>query len=73
MPIWFSTTKSQESPLFTFVQVTCHISLERYQQKLQLFFRPHLNWKHAQNVMGLQSCKSPNFKNFKNLDLGVLG
>jgi hypothetical protein len=72
MPIWLLTTKNQKLPWFTFVQVTCHISLERSQWRLQLFFRPHFNWRHAQNVMGLQSCENPNFKNFKSLDLGIL-
>jgi len=31
LPIWFPTTKNQESPWFTSVQMTCHISLESSQ------------------------------------------
>ncbi len=48
----------------------CHISLER---RLQLFFKSQLNWRSAQKIMGFQSRRSPNFKNFGTLKLGVLG
>ncbi len=34
-------------------------------QRLQFFFKPHLNWRSTQKVMGPQSCGSPNFGNFK--------
>jgi hypothetical protein len=61
LSIWLLTTKSQESPWFTCVQVACHIPLESFQQRLQLCFRPDLNWRSAQEVMGLQSHKNPNF------------
>ncbi len=73
LSIWFSTIKSQESPWFTCVQVACHIPLKRYQQRLQLFFRPRLNWRFAKEVMGLQSRGSLHFKNFGTPNLGVLG
>jgi len=43
-----------------------HILLESSQQRLQLCFKPHFNWRSAQKVMGLKSCKSPNFKYFEN-------
>jgi hypothetical protein len=66
--IWLLITKSQESPWFTYVKVTCHILLKSSQQRIQLCFRPHLNWRPKKNVMGLQSHKSPNFKK-----LGILG
>jgi len=51
--------------------------LESSRQGLQLFFGPHLNLKFAQNVMGLQSCKNPNFgtpklKVFRENDIWVL-
>ncbi len=71
MSIWLSTTKNRKSPWFTCVQVTCHISLESSQQKLQIFFRPHLNWKSVQKFMDLKSCKSPNFEIFENPNLGI--
>ncbi len=63
VPIEFSTIKSQELPLFIYVQVACHIYLENFQQGLQLFFKLHLNQRFAQKGMGLQNCGSPNFRN----------
>jgi len=65
-------TKSQESPLFTFVQVAYCISFESSQQGIQLCFRPHLNPKSAEEVMGLQSCGSLDFENFGTPKLGVM-
>jgi hypothetical protein len=47
--------------------VACHILLKRSWRGLQLFFKPHLNWRFTEEVIGLQSCKNPNFKNW---DLG---
>jgi hypothetical protein len=73
LPIWLPTTKSQESPWFIYMQVVRHISLENVRQKLQLCFRPHLNQKYAQKLMGLQSCESPNFENFGTPNLGIMG
>jgi hypothetical protein len=71
VPIWLPTTKSQKSPWFTCVQVACHISLENYQQGLQLCFKLHLNRKSAHKVMGLQSCRNPNSDNFRIPNLGI--
>ncbi len=65
------TIKSQESPRFPYVQVTCHILLEKSQRGLQFCFKLHLNQRSAQKVMGLQSHGSPNFENFETLKLGV--
>jgi hypothetical protein len=62
--IWLSTIKSQKSPWFICVQVICNITLKSPWQGLQLFFKPHLNRRSAQKVMGLQSHGSPNSKNF---------
>ncbi len=45
--------------------------LERFQQGLQLCFGSHFNQRSAQEVMGLQSCGSPNFENFRTPNLGV--
>jgi hypothetical protein len=61
--IWLPTTKGRELPWFTCMQVACHILLESSWQELQLFFRPHLNQNFTPNVMGLQSCESPNIEN----------
>jgi hypothetical protein len=41
--IWFPTTKSRNHPNSLACRWTCHVSLERFQQMLQLFFKPHLN------------------------------
>ncbi len=35
------------------------------------FIRLHFNQRSAQKVMGLQNCRSSNFKNYVTLDLGV--
>jgi hypothetical protein len=63
-PIWLPTTKSQELPWLSYVQVAWHIPLESSQQGLQLCFRPHLNQKFGHKDATLQSFKSPNFGNF---------
>jgi hypothetical protein len=67
LTIWFLTTKSQESTQFPCVQVVCNIPLKRYQQGLQLCFRPHFNRRSAHKIMGPQSHRSPNFGNFGTL------
>ncbi len=71
LPIWILTTKSKKLFYFTCIQVACHIPLESFWWGLQLFFRPHFNRRSAQNVMGLQSCKNPNFGNFGIPNLGI--
>jgi hypothetical protein len=53
------------------VQVECHILLEISWQGLQLYFKPHLNRRSAQEIMAFQNAKSPNFENFKTPKLGV--
>jgi hypothetical protein len=45
--------------------VACHIFLESSRLGLQFFFRPHFNRRSSHKIMGLQSCGSPNFGNFK--------
>jgi hypothetical protein len=58
------TIKSQESPWFPYVHVVCNIPLECSWQGLQLCFKPHLNRRFADKIMGPQSHGSPNFENF---------
>jgi hypothetical protein len=70
-PIWLSTTKSQELPWFICIQMVCDISLESSQQMFQLFFRHHFNCRSTKEVMSIQSCGSPNFKNFKTCNLRI--
>jgi hypothetical protein len=65
LTIWLSTINSQESSRFPCVQVACNIFLERSWWGLQLFFKPHLNRRSTQKVMGPQSRRSPNFENFE--------
>jgi hypothetical protein len=69
--IWFLTIKSQEFPWFTCVQVVCHILLKKSWQGLQLLFTLCLNQRYAQKVMGLQNCRSFNFRHFGTPNLGV--
>jgi hypothetical protein len=63
--VWLLTTKSQESPSFTCVQVMCHILLKSSQQGLKLCFGFHLNLKSTKEITSPQSGRSPNFKNFR--------
>jgi len=51
--------------------VACNISLKSCQQRLQVFLRPDLNQRPAQEVMCIQRGKSHNYDNFGNLDLEV--
>jgi hypothetical protein len=68
---WLSIVKSRESPQFPYVQVVCQIPLESSQQRLQLCFRPHPDWRFehkvmAHKVVGIQ------FWEFRDSHLGVL-
>jgi len=65
LAVWLPTTKSQESTWFPCVQVACNIPLESFWRGLQLCFRPHHDQRSTHKVMGLQSCKSPDFSNFR--------
>jgi hypothetical protein len=65
LPIWLLTTKSWESLRLTCVQVACNIPMESSWQGIQLCLRPNLNRRSACKIMGLQSCRSPNFGNFE--------
>jgi hypothetical protein len=69
LAVWFLTIKSLKSPWFPCVQVACHIPLESFWQGLKLCFRPHLHQRFSHKVMGLQSSKSSNFKNFGNFEI----
>jgi hypothetical protein len=68
LAIWLPTTKSRESTRFPCVKATCHIPLESSWQGLQLCFRPHCNWRSAQEVMRPQSCRSPGCCNWESWD-----
>jgi hypothetical protein len=62
--VWLLTTKSRESTRFPCMQATCNIPLKSSWWGLQLCFRPHCNRRFAQEVMCLQSCRSPSWCNF---------
>jgi hypothetical protein len=47
------------------VQVECDTPLEGSQGEIQVFFKPHLDWKSKQGVMSCQSPMSSNLDNFK--------
>jgi len=65
LAIWLPTTKNQESPWFSCMQVACHIPLESLWKGIQLLFRPHANRRSTHKVMGPQSRGSPNCENFE--------
>jgi hypothetical protein len=58
LTIWFMTTKSRESPRFPYVQVACDVPLESSWQGIQLCFRPQINQRFVDKVMGPQSWDS---------------
>jgi hypothetical protein len=58
------TSKSRESTQFTWLQATCHISLESSRRGLQLFFRLHCDRRFAKEVMRPQSPGSPGWRDF---------
>jgi hypothetical protein len=63
--VWLLTTKCQELTLFPCVQATCNIQLKSSWQRLQLWFRPHCNWRSSREVM--------RFKIVGVLVVGILG
>jgi len=65
LAIWLPITKSWESPQFPYVWVTCNIPLKSSRRELQLFFKPHLNWRSAHKAIRPQSRRNPNFGNFE--------
>jgi len=50
---------------FTQLQMTCDILLERFWRELQLCFKPHFDPRFARKVMGFQSRKSPDWRDFR--------
>jgi len=67
LSIWLLTKKNQESTWFTWLQRECDISLKSFWQELQFFFRPHLNSRFTQKVMGLQSHRNSSRHKFETL------
>ncbi len=56
--------KSWESTWPQYVQVECDTPLKSSQGELQVFFRPHSNWRFEQRVMNSQNPGSPNRDSF---------
>jgi hypothetical protein len=71
LAIWLPTTKSRELTQFPYVQEMCNIPLEISWWGLQLCFRPCCHRRSAQEVMCLQSCRSPRCWNFGSGSLGT--
>jgi hypothetical protein len=74
--IWLLTIKAKNHPKLHAWKKCAgawHASLKNSWQRLQLCFKPHLDQRSTQEVISVQSGKSPNFGNFKTPDLGVLG
>jgi hypothetical protein len=65
LAVWLPTTKSRESTRPRCVQMECDTPLKRFQQELQVCFRPHPNQRSKQRVMNSQSPRSPNRDNFR--------
>jgi hypothetical protein len=59
LTIWLLITKSRKLPWFYYVQVVWDISLERFWQGLQCFFKPHFNQRFAHKVMGPKVTRVP--------------
>jgi hypothetical protein len=64
LAVWLPTIKSRESTRPRCVQVECNTPLESSQGELQVFFRPHPNWRSEQEVMNAQSLESLNRDSF---------
>jgi hypothetical protein len=63
--IWLPTTKSRESTSSRRLQKECNVALESCQRELQLWFRPHSNWRLEPWDMSVQSLGSLTRDNFR--------
>ncbi len=70
LTIWFSTTKSWESPQFPRLQVMCDIPLKSFQQGLQLLFQTSQSKVCTQNY-GPPKSRESQLWEFRNSHLGV--
>jgi len=64
LPIWLPTTKSRESTTSWRLQMECDEALESSRGELQLWFRPHCNWRSESWVVNVQSPGSSTRDNF---------
>jgi hypothetical protein len=75
--VWLSTIESQESIQFICMQVACDPLLESSQWRLQLCFRPHLNWRFVPKVvevpiMGILGLPFGSLRTKCHLDVGLV-
>jgi hypothetical protein len=45
--------------------MACHILLESFPWRLQIWLKPHFNQRSTHKVMALQNCENLDFENFK--------
>jgi hypothetical protein len=64
LAVWLPTTKSRESTSSRRLQMECDGALESSQRELQLWFRPHSNWRSKPGVLSVQSPGSPTRDSF---------
>jgi len=64
LAVWLPTTKSWESTSSRLLQKKCDRALESSRGELQLWFRPHSNWRLELGDMSSQSPKSPTRDSF---------
>jgi len=64
LAIWLLITKSRESTSFRHLQKECDGALESYWEELQLWFRPHSNWRSELGDMSVQSPGNSTRDNF---------
>jgi hypothetical protein len=64
LAVWLPITKSQESTWFPCVHVACNMPLENSRQGLQLWFKPHPDWRFSQEVIASQNHRSSSLSNF---------
>jgi len=64
LAVWLPTTKSWESTSSRRLQMDCDKALESSQGELQLWFRPHCNWRLEPRVVSVQSPGSPTRDSF---------
>jgi len=65
LAVWFPTIKSRESTRSRHAQVECNMLLESSRGELQVWFRPHPNWRLGREVMITQSPRSLNRDSFR--------
>jgi hypothetical protein len=64
LAVWLSTTKSWESTSSRRLHQECDMALESSRKELQLWIRPHSNWRSEPGDMSSQSLGSPTRDSF---------